>query len=113
MLSAQENLQYQRAHAVFLETKRRKAALPEKDKRLFRQLERVEIGRYNVTSSVILMIADVYQNNAIDAFDTIFSLGFMKGQRAEKARQKKEEGESLHGEKRRPNLGRSRKKVYV
>ncbi len=72
-----------------METQRRKDELPEKDKRLFEQLERVKIGRYDVTCSVALMIAEVYQNNAINAFNTIFALGFMKGQRAEKARQKR------------------------
>lgn len=46
---------------------------------------------YDVTCSVVLMIAEVYQNNAINAFNTIFTLGFMNGQRAEKARQKRKE----------------------
>lgn len=91
MFSEQEKLQYQRAQEVFFETQRRKSELPEKDKRLFEQLEKVKIGRYDVTCSVICMIAEVYQNNAINAFDTIFTLGFMKGQRAEKARQKRKE----------------------
>lgn len=89
MFSEQEKLQYQRAQETFFETQRRKSELPEKDKRLFEQLEKVKIGRYDVTCSTVLMIAKVYQNNAINAFNTIFTLGFMKGQRAEKARQKK------------------------
>lgn len=89
MFSEQERLQYQRAQEVFFETQRRKNELPEKDKRLFEQLEKVKIGRYDVTCSVVLMIAEVYQNNAINAFNTIFTLGFMNGQRAEKARQKR------------------------
>lgn len=88
MFSEQEKLQYQRAQEVFFETQRRKNELPEKDKRLLKQLEKVKIGRYDVSCSVILMLAEVYQNNMIDAFNTIFRLGFMKGQRAEKARQK-------------------------
>ena len=91
MFSEQERLQYQRAQEVFFETEKRKDELPEKDKRLFEQLEKVKIGRYDVACSVVLMIAEVYQNNAIDAFNTIFTLGFMKGQRAEKARQKRKE----------------------
>ena len=91
MFSEQERLQYQMAQEVFFETQRRKEELPEKDKRLFEQLEKVKIGRYDVTCSVIRMIAEVYQNNAIDAFGTIFRLGFMKGQRAEKARRKRKE----------------------
>lgn len=92
MFSEQERLQYQMAQEVFFEAQRRKSELPEKDKRLFEQLEKVKIGRYDVAYSVVLMIAEAYQNNAIDAFNTIFTLGFMKGQRAEKARQKKYEG---------------------
>lgn len=89
MFSEQERLQYQRAQEVFFETQRRKDELPEKDKRLFEQLEKVKIDRYDVTYSVVLMIAEVYQNNAINAFNTIFTLGFMKGQRAEKAKRKR------------------------
>lgn len=89
MFSEQERLQYQRAQEVFFEAQRRKDELPEKDKRLFEQLEKVKIDRYDVTYSVVLMIAEVYQNNAINAFNTIFTLGFMKGQRAEKAKRKR------------------------
>ena len=91
MFSEQERLQYHMAQEVFFEIQRRKSELPEKDKRLFEQLEKVKIGRYDVTCSVVLMIAEVYQNNAINAFNTIFTLGFMNGQRAEKARQKRKE----------------------
>ena len=91
MFSEQEKLQYQMAQEIFFETQKRKSELPEKDKKLFEQLEKVKIGRYDVMCSVVLMIAEVYQNNAINAFDTIFRLGFMKGQRAEKARQKRKE----------------------
>lgn len=89
MFSEQERLQYQRAQKSFFETQKRKSELSEKDKRLFEQLDKVKIGRYDVACSVVLMIAEVYQNNAINAFNTIFTLGFMKGQRAEKARQKR------------------------
>lgn len=88
MLSEVEKLQYQRAKECISETQRRKSELPEKYKKLFEQLEKVKIGRYDVECSVAFMIAEVYQNNAINAFNTIFKLGFMKGQRAEKARKK-------------------------
>lgn len=91
MFNEKERLQYQRAQEVFFETQRRKNELAEKDKQLFEQLEKVKIGRYAVACSIVLMIAEVYQNNAINAFGTIFRLGFMKGQRAEKARQKRKE----------------------
>ena len=86
-----ERLQYEAAHQRYLDIQRRKSELPEKDKKLFEKLEAIEIGRYDVSCSILLMIANVYQNNAINAFDTIFRLGFMKGQRAEWNRQKKGE----------------------
>lgn len=89
MFSEQEQLSYQRAQETYREIQRRKDALPEKDKMVFEQLEKVDTGKYDVTCSVVLMIAEAYQNNAINAFDTIFTLGFMKGQRSEKARLRK------------------------
>lgn len=79
-----ERLQYENASRAFLETKRRKSELPEKDKKLFELIKAVEIGRYDVTYSTMIMIADVYQNNAINAFNTIFRLGFLKGERKAK-----------------------------
>ena len=89
MINEQEQLNYQRAQEMYQETQRRKNVLSEKDKKLFRQLKQVEIGRYDVTFYTVCMIAELYQNNAINAFDTIFRLGFMKGQRSEKAKLKK------------------------
>lgn len=83
-----ERLQYEAAHKKYLETKRRKSELPEKDRKLFEKLESIEIGRCDVNFSTIVMIADVYQNNAINAFDTIFRLGFMKGERKGRKAQK-------------------------
>ena len=84
----QERLQYERAHEAYLEIQRRKDELPEKDKQLLKQLSRLKIGRYCASWHTLVMIAEIYDNNAIDCFDTIFRLGFLKGQRAEKARQK-------------------------
>lgn len=43
MFSEQERLQYHMAQEVFFEIQRRKSELPEKDKRLFEQLEKVKI----------------------------------------------------------------------
>lgn len=85
----QQRLQYQKACETYQETQRRKNELPEKDKRLFEQLDQLEIGRYAVSYHTLVMIAEVYDNNAMNSSDTIFRLGFLKGQRAEKARQKK------------------------
>ncbi len=86
MFSEQEQLRLQRATEMYQETQRRKSELSEKDKRLFEQLKRVKIGRYDVDYHTLVMITKVYDNNAINSFDTIFRLGFMKGQRAEKAK---------------------------
>ncbi len=85
----QDELRFQRACEMYQETQKRKQKLPEKDKRLFEQLDQLEIGRYAVSYHTLVMIAEVYDNNAVNSFDTIFRLGFLKGQRAEKARQKK------------------------
>lgn len=85
----QQRLQYQRACEMYQETQRRKNELSENDRRLFEQLGQLKIGRYAVSYHTLVMIAEVYDNNAINSFDTIFRLGFLKGQRAEKARQKK------------------------
>lgn len=85
----QDELRFQRACEMYQETQRRKQELPEKDKRLFERLDQLDIGRYSVSFHTLVMIAKAYDNNAINSFDTIFKLGFLKGQRAEKARQKK------------------------
>lgn len=83
-----ERLQYEAAHQRYLDIQRRKSELPEKDRRMFEKLESVEIGRYGVSYSTMLMIADVYQNSAVNAFNTVFRLGFMKGERKGKKEQK-------------------------
>lgn len=84
IFTKEEELQYEAAKRSYLEIQRRKSELSEKDKKLFEQLEAVEIGRYDVSCSTVLMIADVYHNNAINAFGTIFRLGFLKGMRKAK-----------------------------
>lgn len=76
-----ERLNYERAKKTYAETQERIRKLPEKDKRLLEQLEKVDIGRYDVPCSTVLMIAEVYRNNAINAFSSIFRLGFLKGTR--------------------------------
>ncbi len=81
MFTEIERMQYEAAHQRYLDIQQRKSELPEKDKRLFEELKSVEIGRYDVSCSTVLMIADVYQNSAVNAFNTIFRLGFMKGER--------------------------------
>jgi len=77
----EQELKYEAARRSYLETQRRKSELSKKDKQLLEQLELVEIGNYDVSFSTALTIANVYQNNAINAFSTIFRLGFLKGMR--------------------------------
>lgn len=79
-----ERLQYELANKAYLDTQRRIAELPEKEKKLFDSISKVDIGNYGVRCSVLLMIANVYNNSAINAFDMIFKLGFMKGGRSMK-----------------------------
>ena len=81
VFTKEEELRYEAGRRSYLEIQRMKNELSEKDKRLFEQLEKVEVGNYDVNSSTMLMIANVYQNNAINAFSTIFRLGFLKGMR--------------------------------
>lgn len=76
-----ERIQYEKACERYFETQKRKSELHEKDKKLFEKIEKVKIGHYDVSGQTILMIAHVYQNNAIDAFSAIFRLGFLKGER--------------------------------
>ena len=88
-ITDQDELRFQRAREMYQEIQRRKQELPEEDKRLFEQLDQLNIGRHGASYHTLIMIAKVYDNNAINSFDTIFRLGFLKGQRAEKGRQKK------------------------
>lgn len=81
---------YENARRSYEEIQKRKRALSEKDKRLFERISKVKIGRYDdVSSETVLVIADVYGNNAINAFNSIYRLGFMKGVNAAKRNAKK------------------------
>ena len=73
-------------HRQYLAIQAKKAGLDDKNKKLFNQLEQIELGRYDVSGSTMLMIADVYNNNATNSFNTVFKLGFLQGQKSEKAR---------------------------
>ena len=75
IFTKEEELQYEAAKRSYLEIQRRKSELSEKDKKLFEQLEAVEIGRYDVSCSTVLMIADEYHNKAINACGTKIRLG--------------------------------------
>lgn len=89
MFTDKQNKAYQRARYDYAEIQRKKAELPERDRRLIETAETLDVGRYGVSSSIVLMVADVYSNNAMNAFCTIFSLGFIKGQRSERNKRKR------------------------
>lgn len=77
-----EQLKYEIGKRAYLVTKQKIAELPEKDKKFLDNISKVEIGRCDIDCKILMMIADIYNNNAIDAFDTIFKLGFIKGKRS-------------------------------
>ena len=74
-----ERLRYERAKKTYAETQERIKNLSEKDRLLLEELKEVDTD--GVPCSTVLMIAEIYQNNAINAFMTIFKLGFLKGMR--------------------------------
>lgn len=88
-MTTEEKRAYEHSHRVYLETQRRKTELPEEDRKLLEKVLAIETGRYGVNCSTALMIAKVYDNNAINAFCAIFNLGFMKGERSMKNRMKR------------------------
>lgn len=80
-LTEKERLELEKGEKAYLEIERRKSELSEADKKLLEKVEAIEVGRYDVRYSTMIMIAKVYQNNAINAFSTIYKLGFLKGMR--------------------------------
>lgn len=49
----------------------------------------VDCGNYYLRCSELLELAEQCQNNFINGSYVLFKIGFLKGQRAEKAKQKK------------------------
>jgi len=66
--------------------KQRISELSEKDKRFFDRVLAVDVGRYDFTTSTMLLVSTVYNNNALNAFNFIYKIGFMRGRNAEKRR---------------------------
>lgn len=64
-------------------------SLTGRDKRLIETVEKVKPGDYNMYSHELMIFADIHNNNLINGSTDIFNYGFLKGQRAEKARQKR------------------------
>lgn len=56
---------------------------------LIEKAETIDCGNYQLRVSELIELADKCQNNFIDGSFLFFKIGFLKGQRAEIARQKK------------------------
>ena len=83
-----ENALRERARANRERMKDIKASLTGKEKKLIETINKVKPGSYNMYSHEVMLFADIHNNNLINGSTDIFNYGFLKGQRAEKARQK-------------------------
>ncbi|MGI6721052.1 MAG: hypothetical protein ACOX4I_00625 [Anaerovoracaceae bacterium] len=77
------------AHKEYYEIRRRKAALTGRAKKMLENIEKTDTGRYCMTVSEVRALAEVYNNNMINASYDLFRYGFLKGQRAMRAELKR------------------------
>lgn len=63
--------------------------------RLFQQVMDVKMGNYDANSQYLLTIKNVYREDWFSAYAFMFQYGFLKGQRCEKARQKRKRGSEV------------------
>ena len=66
-----------------------KASLTGKEKKLIETISKVKTDSYSIYFHEVMLFADIHNNNLINGSTDIFNYGFLKGQRAEKARQKR------------------------
>ena len=78
----------ERARANRERMKAIKASLTGKEKKLIEAISKVKPGNYDMYTNEVMIFADIHNNNLINGSTDIFNYGFLKGQRAEKARQK-------------------------
>ena len=83
------NFYLEQAGYALSRTKAQYNSLSEKDKRWIDKIRAIKPGRYDADFMEATKIVHLHDNNAINAFRDIFNFGFIKGQRAEKARMKK------------------------
>ncbi len=57
---------------------------------MIKKAEAIDCGNYYLRCSEIMELANLCENNFINGSYILFKIGFLKGQRAEKARKKKE-----------------------
>ena len=61
--------------------------------KMIEDAEKVDVGNYDLRCDELIALAKMYNNNFLNGSFILFKIGFLKGQRAEKARQKKCKGE--------------------
>lgn len=66
-----------------------KEELTGKAKKMMENIQKVKPGNYCMTSSEVIILADIHDNNMIDASYDLFRYGFLKGQRALRAELKR------------------------
>ena len=88
MFTEKEMKRFEKGRRDYEETINRMAALCEKEKKFLEMVRSVDTGNYRLSSKDMMLIANVFGNNAINCWYMFFNLGFMKGQRSEKTKQK-------------------------
>lgn len=84
---------YKEAQESYKRLQEKKANLPEHDKKWLDKIHAYKINiRYDVKTDKMKMLAELYNNSMLDAFNTIFRIGYIAGQKALKAEQKKQGG---------------------
>jgi hypothetical protein len=79
-----EKTAYENARKEYDRQIKFKASLTGKEKHLIEKIEKVNLGRYDMSCWELMLLANVYNNNLINGSMDIFRYGFMKGQKAEK-----------------------------
>lgn len=71
--------------------KERISKLSEKDRRFFNRVETINTRRCGFTCSEMLLVAKIYNNNALNSFNFIFKIGFIreKNQKNKKTNKKR------------------------
>ena len=57
--------------------------------KLLHDARKIEPGNYCLYSTEVIYLADLHDNNFVNGSYDMFRIGFLKGQRAEQARQRK------------------------
>lgn len=80
---------YERANAVWKMQKKRKASLTGKDKKIIESIESLSINKYyQLSGDEMALFYNLYDNSLLSGCYDIFRYGYLKGQRAERAKRK-------------------------